>query len=181
MNYVNADGTTKLVVDDFNVNLDIIRVNYNMWKLFAPYHYLSASLNKSARCFCAYWDNEPVAFIAILPQPSGAFKNGWRVSRLVVLPDYQGLGIGIVMLNYFGSLVTAVNGGRLYVRTMHPAIGTYGIKHKDIWQETSHSRKVQDKAKGFKNYTWDNKRMCYAFKYIGKRVSSEEAELFYHV
>ena len=40
MNYVNAVGTTKLVVDDFNVKLDITRVNYNMWKLFAPYHYL---------------------------------------------------------------------------------------------------------------------------------------------
>lgn len=54
MKYVNSNGDTKLAIDDFNVNLDIIRVKYGMWKLFAPYHYLSASLNKSARCFCAY-------------------------------------------------------------------------------------------------------------------------------
>jgi len=160
------------------INLKICRVKYEAWELFKHHHYLSADLNKAAKCFMAYWDDKPVGFIAILPQPSGHFKNGWRISRVVVLPDYQGLGIGIALRNYFGSLVTAKEDGKLYGRTMHPAIGLYGLNHKDIWQETSHSRKKQDKAKGMETYKLDT-RPCYAFKYVGKKATEEEAKLFY--
>ena len=65
--------------------------------------------------------------------------------------------------------VTAKEDGRLFARTMHPAIGLYGLNHKDIWQETSHSRKKQDKAKGMETYKLDT-RPCYAFKYVGKKA-----------
>jgi GNAT superfamily N-acetyltransferase len=178
MKFVNKFQETKKEVGDFEVKLKFCRVKYDVWNLFKEYHYLSASLNKSCKCFCAFLDNKPVGFIAVMAQPSGYFKNGWRISRTVVLPDYQGLGIGIAMRNYIGSLVTAKEGARLYSRSMHPAIGLYSEKHPELWQPTSHNKKKQDAAGGFKDYKTDD-RPCYSFKYVGPSATQEESELFY--
>ena len=57
----------------------------------------------------------PVAFAAVL---SAIGRWGvWRVSRLVVLPDYQGIGIGLAMLS-----AVAEQYPRLRITTGHPAM-----------------------------------------------------------
>lgn len=160
------------------IELQIFRTKYEAWELFKPYHYLSQDLNKSARIFVAYWNDKPVALYAVLPQPSGHFKNGWRGSRLVVLPEYQGLGIGVKLADYVAKLCTK-NGGTFYTRSVHPACAIHRLSTGE-WEETSHSRKKQDKAKGFKSYKLDT-RLCYAFKFTGetKDIAEEEAKLFW--
>lgn len=178
MKFVNKNGEVKKTIKDFTLHLKICRVKYEAWNLFKKYHYLSQDLNKASRCFCAFLDGNPIAFIAILPQPSGYFKNGWRLSRTVVLPDYQGMGIGIAFRNYMASLVVAMNDGKLFSRSMHPAIGNYSLNHTELWKQTSHSCRGQDKAKGLENYKQDL-RPCYAFKYVGDPATEEEAKLFY--
>lgn len=165
--FVNKESIVKSIVEPLKINLKIVRAKYESWELFKKHHYLSADLNKSARIFVAYWENTPVACIAILPQPSGYFKNGWRVSRIVVLPDYQGLGIGIKLLEYVAKLVKGVDGeSHLFIRTVHPSVVNYCLNNSEDWRETSHSRKTADKCKGFKNYKVDT-RICYAFEYVG--------------
>jgi GNAT superfamily N-acetyltransferase len=76
----------------------------NLWQLFRKYHYLNTNLNNSSRCFCLSIDNRPVAFCAIIhfPHPKQCYK---KVHRLVVLPDYQGLGLGKIFLNKIGELI----------------------------------------------------------------------------
>ena len=178
MNFVNKNGEIKKTVKDFKLVLKVCRVKYDVWDLFKKYHYLSQDLNKAAKCYCAFLDGNPIAFLAILPQPSGYFKNGWRMSRTVVLPDYQGMGIGIRLRDYMASLVVGKNEGKLFSRSMHPAIGLYSEKHPELWQPTSHNKKKQDKPKGMTNYKLDT-RPCYAFKYVGEPASEEECQLFY--
>jgi len=34
------------------IEIEIRKVEYGLWELFAPFHYLTAELNKAARCFC---------------------------------------------------------------------------------------------------------------------------------
>jgi len=65
-----------------------------MWDVFRKYHYLNTSLNDASHQYIAYIQNEPVAFFAIQHFPHPKIKNMKRGHRLVVLPDYQGLGIG---------------------------------------------------------------------------------------
>ena len=84
-----------------SINLEIFRCRYETWKVFKQHHYLTQELNAAAKCFCFTWNDKPVGFIAILPMPSGTLKDAFRVSRLVILPDYQGLSIGIKILNIF--------------------------------------------------------------------------------
>lgn len=56
-------------------------------------------MNRSARCYVGTINDEPVAFLAVLHMPHAIVKNMKRVHRLVVLPDYQGIGIGLRFMN----------------------------------------------------------------------------------
>ena len=59
--------------------------------------------------------SHPVAFCAVLS--AIGYRGVWRVSRLVVLPDYQGIGIGRAML-----AAVAEQYPRLRITTSHPAM-----------------------------------------------------------
>lgn len=79
-----------------------------MWKTFGRYHYLNTELSKSANCFCAFIENRPIAFFAVVHFPHPREKRFKRGHRLVVLPDYQGIGIGHALstfvANYYKEL-----------------------------------------------------------------------------
>lgn len=45
-----------------------------------------------------YDENKIIGFIGVLHQPHGYNKKIKRVSRLVILPDYQGIGLGYKFL-----------------------------------------------------------------------------------
>lgn len=100
------------------ITLDLQRVHSSAWRLFRAHHYLSASLNPSAACYLASWDGEPVAFVAVLSVIG--FKGAWRESRIVVLPDYQGIGIGSAVSESVAAHYRA-QGRRYRSTTSHPA------------------------------------------------------------
>lgn len=69
------------------------------WRKFRKYHYLNTELPTASVCFGLYDNDNIVGFIAVLHQPHGTNKKIKRVSRLVILPDYQGIGLGKKFLN----------------------------------------------------------------------------------
>ena len=77
------------------IELELFRCRRSAWQLFARHHYLSGGLSAFARCFLALWEGNPVAFVATLPLMGR--KNRRRFSRIVTLPDYQGIGIGMAV------------------------------------------------------------------------------------
>lgn len=112
------------------IELQIFRCRYETWNLFKQHHYLSEDLNKAAKCFVALLNDKPVAFMAILPFPSGVIKNGYRISRVVVLPDFQGLGIGFQFVNWFGQ-VYKNDEKNMYIKTSNPALWKAFERSKD--------------------------------------------------
>ena len=44
------------------LNVEIARVDHEAWKLFAPFHYLTAELHKAAACFVLFVDGVPASF-----------------------------------------------------------------------------------------------------------------------
>lgn len=80
-----------------DIDLEVFRCRNATWELFAPHHYLSAELHHSAECYLATWSGRPVAFVAVLPMTGK--RNYRRISRIVVLPDFQGVGIGSRVLD----------------------------------------------------------------------------------
>lgn len=61
---------------------------------------MNTELLVSSKCYGLYTEqNEIVGFCAVVHQPHNYVKNMKRVHRLVILPDYQGMGLGIRFLN----------------------------------------------------------------------------------
>ena len=88
--------------------------------MFRQYHYLNGSLPSTARCYAAVYNNEPIAFVAVVHVRMRA--RYYRVSRLVVLPDYQGIGIGKRLLNFVAELYTSQTKMPFYILTSNPQI-----------------------------------------------------------
>lgn len=162
------------------IKLKVLRAEYAAWDLFKGHHYLTAELNKACRLFVAYWDEKPVACTAILPFPNGGIQNGWRSSRVVVLPDYQGLGIAGSLSEFISSMIIS-QGGRLFARLRHPALANHRLNRPDKWKETAVSRKVHTHS-GNEEWGWkQNDRECWSFEYCGEGSSLKDAELFWGV
>src|SRR5262249_5680702 len=100
------------------IALEVQRCRGERWRLFAPHHYLSQALARSATCFLASWEGRPVAFSAWLPFV-GAGRRARREHRTVVLPDYQGVGIGQAVAGLIASLWRGL-GWRALSTTTHP-------------------------------------------------------------
>lgn len=103
------------------INLEVFRCRYEAWDLFKQHHYLTEDLSKSAKCFMATWNGKPIGFNAVLPLPSGTLKNAFRMSRTVILPDFQGLGLGGALSDYIAKLYVK-DGKRFYAKTSNPAL-----------------------------------------------------------
>lgn len=102
-----------------------------MWQVFARHHYLSHTHNNAARVFLAYIDKQLVGFISVLHLPNRS-PNIKKVHRLVVLPDYQGLGIGLRILNEVGKIYLE-QGWRYTITTSSPSL-VMALKNSDDWR-----------------------------------------------
>jgi GNAT superfamily N-acetyltransferase len=154
------------------INIEIFEIfkkdKEMMWELFKKHHYLSEKLNKAARCFIAKWDGKIIGFNSVLPLPNGHLKNVWREHRLVILSDFQGLGIGISFSECIGKLIRQ-EGKRYYSRTANKKLGEYRNNSKK-WKPNTTNMKVSRKnLKNVGNIAYDEKlisRICYSHEYI---------------
>jgi GNAT superfamily N-acetyltransferase len=88
--------------------------------MFRQYHYLNGSLGAGVRCYTAVYQGKPVAFIAVACVIMKA--KYYRVSRFVVLPDYQGIGVGKRLLNFIAKLYSSQTKMPFYILTSNPQI-----------------------------------------------------------
>ncbi|MGO8805532.1 MAG: GNAT family N-acetyltransferase [Candidatus Bathyarchaeia archaeon] len=98
--------------------------------MFRQYHYLNNSLASTARCYTTVYQDKPIAFIAVVHIRMRS--NYYRVSRLVVLPDYQGIGVGKRLLNFIAELYTSQTKMPFYIVTSNPQIIRGNLKHWKI-------------------------------------------------
>ena len=137
--------------------------------MFKDHHYLDGNINKASRCYIGVWEDQVVAFGATLTLPNGNIKNGWRGHRTVVLPDYQGMGIGVRFSDAIGQ-IHVDQGHRYFSRTAHPRMIWYR-EHSSLWKPTSKHKKLRKDIthkKVYNNHYADNKRLCGSFEFIGE-------------
>lgn len=159
-----------------SINLKIIKVHYKAWEIFKHHHYLTASINKTAQCFVAFWNNIPVAFFSYLHFVNNRLKRTKRGHRVVCLPDYQGVGIGLKLEEYIASCLKALNFDYIGA-SAHPARNAYCRKSKkwkmiakpNISKNKGGSAKIGFYKKGFG-------RMVTTFRYVGTMAPKKEAE-----
>ena len=100
------------------IELHVRECKQDQWRLFKRHHYLSSNLNKAARCYIATWDSQPIAFCSTLHLYGD--HDIRMIHRLVVLPDFQGLGVGTAMLDEVARLESQTK--RISIVTSHPAL-----------------------------------------------------------
>lgn len=78
------------------MELEIWQTDWRYWPLFEPHHYLKLPHMIAAACYVATINGEPVAHVAFSTRP-GLVEA--RACRLVVMPEWQGAGVGMRFLN----------------------------------------------------------------------------------
>lgn len=157
--------------------LEIYPASNKIWDYFAPYHYLSESLNKSARCYVGIWDGQLVGIVASMAYPSGTVQNAFREHRLVIHPDYQGLGLGPRLSEAIAQHYLD-NGKRYFSKTSHPRLGSYRDQSK-VWKPTSKNHmKRPDGSDNKRLLKWqiDPNRWSYSHEYIGSNSALQQTK-----
>ncbi|MEN0109736.1 MAG: GNAT family N-acetyltransferase, partial [Planctomycetota bacterium] len=147
------------------IELEVHRCRVAAWRLFARHHYLTGSIAPQAECYLATWNGEPVSFAAVLPVI--AQRGRRRFSRIVTLPDYQGVGIGMRTVETVADLHREA-GRRINVTSSHPAL----IRHCDRsprWRAVNVKKGGQGRSKrtAFAAYRSSAGRAVVSFEYLG--------------
>jgi hypothetical protein len=61
-------------------------------------------------------------------------------------------------------------GHKFYSRTAHPKLGLYK-ENSPLWKATSKNKKLRKDVTDdntYKNHTYDNKRLCFSYEYVGQ-------------
>lgn len=157
-----------------NITLQAHRVEYDTWDFFKKHHYLTEDVSKACKFFLFTWNDKPVGINCVIPQPSGYFKKGVRESRIVVLPEYQGLGLGIVISEWTGAIYKD-SGYKYFTKTVHPGLGNYRNAHKEKWKPTSKNGLYQSDKNDNSMGNWAIKRRkSFCHEYIGDGISGQE-------
>lgn len=122
----------RLVQPRPQINLEIIYAKYEAWHTFARHHYLSNELNKSAQIYIGVINDQPAVLLAVLPLINANVRNARRISRIVVLPDFQGIGLATKFMNAIAGGLKA-QGLLTYITTSHPAL-IRALNFSDRWE-----------------------------------------------
>lgn len=115
------------------IRIEVFRCKHAAWRLFGPHHYLNASLNKSARCYLATWEGEPIAMVGVLN--AWGYSGYERISRVVTLPDYQGIGIARRVIHFVAQHLIDGGAKRVSLGTGHPAM-IHSLSKSPDWKPT---------------------------------------------
>lgn len=166
---------SKIEHEDLNIKVFLYNGDKTeLWNKFKEHHYLSADMNMASTIFVCYLDDILVGMCGVLPIPSGNTKHGFRPSRVVILPDYQNLGIGTKLSEFIGDYYLS-KGYKFYYRSSHLRLKTFW-EHSPYWLPTSHNAKKRDADKNF-NMNIKADRICASYEYMGHNYTLPHIEI----
>jgi ABC-type lipoprotein export system ATPase subunit len=166
------------------ITLDIRGTGPDDWRRFSKYHYLDTRMSRSVHCYVGLIGDKPVAFHAAIHSTNRDIHSYWRGHRTVVLPEFQGLGIGTAFSDAIAEMYVS-RGLRYFSKTAHPSFGEHREK-SPLWRATSTNRKSRKASYLLKDGSIrampgyggnaeiarrDADRVCYSHEYIGPKKS----------
>jgi GNAT superfamily N-acetyltransferase len=136
---------------------------------------MNSDINKASHNYIGYIENNPVCFFSVLHFPHPKVKNFKKGHRLVVLPDYQGLGIG----HKFSSEIAQMyldKGFRFIITSSTKSLFTQRKNDKN-WIITRKSRVGSGSGSGslHNKANKDNfsvNKITYGYEYLGNNNSN---------
>jgi energy-coupling factor transporter ATP-binding protein EcfA2 len=171
-----------------SIELDILQTDWRYWPLFEPHHYLKAPLMPASKCYVGTVDGELVAHLAVSCKNKGKHVEA-RACRLVVMPEWQGAGVGLRFLNWICQhQLDGGDGARLpypattVFHTSHPGLCA-ALRRMPQW--TQLSAKLHGGKKGPKSCQMNRHKKVFlgtgygghfravqGFRYIGTQESA---------
>ena len=162
------------------IELEIRKVNGKYWKYFKPHYYLDLPHPPAAEYFIGLVNGELVSHLAVTPLFTA---KAYRATRLVVMPEWQGAGVGTKFLEMVCQYHKEGNGRKgnqynTFFHTSHPQLCGY-LRGSSKWVQTGAKLYGDNKQKSYeslmKTGRGDMKGLGYgghfraiqAFKYIG--------------
>lgn len=165
-----------------SITLTIRSTGPHYWDMFKKHHYLDTKMSRSGHYYVGLIGDKPVAFHAVLHSTNRDIHSYWRGHRTVVLPEFQGMGIGTAFSDAIAEFYVS-QGVRYFSKTAHPSFGEHREK-SPLWRATSTNRKSRKASYLLKDGTIrampgyggnaqialrDADRVCYSHEYIGKK------------
>lgn len=160
--------------------LDIYPANWRYWPLFAPHHYLTLPHMIAATCYVGFVGEQPVAHLAVSTRPGLCEA---RACRLVILPEWQGAGVGLRFLNAVCDVWRRGENRygkpmRTLFHTSHPGLAA-ALRRSPLWTQVSAQLTGGNKAKSKSSMIKSRNigsgygghfRAVQGFRYIGKEA-----------
>jgi ABC-type lipoprotein export system ATPase subunit/GNAT superfamily N-acetyltransferase len=152
------------------------------WQYFKKFHYLDSAISKSAHYYVLLLGDKPIGFHAAIHSTNRDIHSYWRGHRTVILPEFQGMGIGTAFSDAVAQIYVS-RGLRYFSKTAHPSFGEHREK-SPLWRATSTNRKSRKASYLLKDGSIrampgyggnaqialrDADRVCYSHEYIGKK------------
>lgn len=148
------------------IKVGIRKAKQSEWDEFKEFHYLSHDHNKSAHRYIAEINDQPVAWCSVLHFPHPKVKNMKRVHRIVIKPDYQGIGVGAKFMSEIADIYKN-DGFRFSLVTSSPSF-IHGLKKNKQWVMTRKPSRLKDASKtGVLAGSTSDARLTASFEYIG--------------
>lgn len=161
------------------IEVTVSACDKTLWHQFKKYHYLDSDLNGASTCYVATINDVPVAFVAMLTLMGRDVKHAWREHRVVVHPDFQGMGIGSKLCDMLGQAYVD-KGCQYFSKFANPRM----LSHREgnpNWRPTVNNNKKRPSyikkdgtVDGNKRYRMREElvrihaeRVCYSYEYVG--------------
>ena len=171
------------------ISLEIRKVNGSYWRYFKPHYYLDLPMPIAAEYFIGTVDGELACHLAIAPW---FHVGGYRATRLVTMPEWQGSGIGTRFLDAIAQYHLDGNGRKgkelpTYFHTSHPQLCA-SLRRSPKWVQVSAKLYGGNKGRSMRTFASSatqrgvdcvgggfggHFRAVQGFKYIGEGAANE--------
>lgn len=166
------------------MELQIFKTNGSYWKYFKPHYYLDLPMPPAAEYFVGTVDGELACHVAVSPMFT---SGGYRATRLVTMPEWQGAGVGVKFLEWVCQYHLEGNGRcghkyPTYFHTSHPQL-CMALRKGKRWTQVSANLYGGNKTRSARSIAKHRKagsgvssgygghfRAVQGFKYLGERT-----------
>lgn len=149
-------------------SITICRCERSEYDLFESLHYLRG-ICKGATCFLFKVDNEVAAFASLLALPMKNHTDALIFHRIVVLQQYQNLGLSSLIVNLLGGIYKHC-GKTLYIKTDSNKMGKM-LRNNNQWGATQMNLRTRKLSKhDHERNKARHRRAAFCYKFEGDSI-----------